>query len=149
MRREYIITVALETETKEEGLAFIKSKFKFATVEVKNSTRTDQQNKALWLWMSQIAEALNDKHFDLKLIMKDMEIPWSKDSVMEYIFRPLMKAKFGKISTKQLFVNGEIDELIDIIIKLIAEKTNGEVTTPMWPSIDNLKEKDYTNNIIN
>ncbi len=149
MRREYIITVALETETREQGLAFIKSKFKFATVEVKNSTRTDKQNKALHLWFTQLATELKDKHIPIYTVLtKRAEAEWTPTIVKE-IWRDIQKAMFDKKSTKQLFINQEIDQIYDVINRLIIDATHGEVQVPTFPSIDNLIEKDYTNNIIN
>ena len=110
-------------------------------IDIKNvkENRTSQQRKALWLWCGQCAEAMNKKNFDMRaIIRKDVEIAWSKDSFMEYIFRPLMKVKFNKKSTNKLLKIGEMDEIIDIIVKLISERTGGNVEVPQFPSFDNM-----------
>ena len=111
---------------------------------VKESIST-QQMKALHLYCSNLAEALNAKHFDMRAIIRqDVEIAWTGYSVKEYMFRPLMKAKFGKTSVKQLFKSKEIDDIVDIITKLIAERTNGEcdyVPFPCWKDLLNNQEQ--------
>ena len=131
-------TITIDTE-KDKGITtrIIKGLFgkDFVSIESVNESGTAQQRKARWLWCGQCAEALNEKHFDMRAIIReDVEIPWSKDSFMEYVFRPLMKAMFNKKSTNQLMKTGEMDKLIDVINKLIAERTNGEVQAPMFPS---------------
>lgn len=142
MKRKYIIEIETEAEDIEaEILDKFKFSFKFRIIDIRNvkETRTSQQRKALWLWCGQCAEAMNEKSFDMRAIIRqDVEIAWSKDSFMEYIFKPLMKVKFNKKSTNELLKSGEMDDIIDIIVKLIAERTKGEVIVPIFPSQDNM-----------
>jgi hypothetical protein len=136
MRREYIITVALSTISREEGIAYIMSKFKHATVEVKNSTRTDQQNKSLHLLFSQLATELKDKHIPIYTILsKRAETEWTPTIVKE-IWRDIQKAMFDKKSTKQLFKTMEIEQIYDVMNRMIIEATHGEVTVVPFPSYE-------------
>ncbi len=106
---------------------------------------TTQQMKALHLYFTHLAQELNDKHFDMRAIIRqDVEIEWTPYTIKEYLFRPLMKAKYGKISVKQLFKNKEIDNIVDIITKVIAERTKGEcnyVPFPCWEDLLNNQQQ--------
>lgn len=67
------------------------------------SQRTIQQNKALHVFCELLAEALNDAGYDMKKTLKeDVEIPWNKDMIKEYIWRPVQKAMTGEESTTDL-----------------------------------------------
>jgi hypothetical protein len=125
----------------EDVAGFIENKFKFdfklRIVDIKNvkETRTDQQNKALHLFFTQLAEALNEKNFDMRAIIReDVEIEWSSHTVKEYLWRPLQKALYGKKSTTELFKSQEIDKIYDYIVKIISERTKNEVIVPTFPS---------------
>ena len=134
MRREYIITVALETKTREDGISYIKSKFKHATVEVKNSVRTDQQNKSLHLLFSQLATELKDKHIPIYTILsKRAKTEWTPTIIKE-IWRDIQKAMFDKKSTKQLFKTMEIKQIYDVMNRMIIDATHGEASMPPFPS---------------
>lgn len=136
MEKKTLKTYQITINSEPEEIESIKQMFDIIKVKEIKKTRTLTQNNSLHLWFSQIAEALNEKHFDMRTIIRDeIAIEWSGYNVKEYLFRPLMKAKFGKKSTTQLFKSGEIDDIIDIITKVIAERTNGEVGYIPFPSI--------------
>lgn len=104
------------------------------TREIKE-TRTTQQNKSLHLFFEQLAEAMNEKHCDMRMIIrKDIEIEWSKETVKEFIWKPLQNALYGKKSTTELLKTQEIDKIYDYIVKIISERSKGEVIVPEWPS---------------
>jgi len=148
MKRKYNVIIEIDEERADiENIIRNKFKFEFGCriVDVKNvcKTRTTAQNSALHLWFSQIAEELNSKHFDMRAIIRqDIEIEWTGYTIKEYLFKPLLRAKFGKKTTTKITTN-EINDIFDIINKTIAERTGGEVEVPNFPSIDNLREVDY------
>ena len=55
--------------------------------------RTGQQNRALHKGCELLADALNDAGLDMRVVLKpEINIPWTKTSVKEYIIRPIMRA---------------------------------------------------------
>lgn len=137
MKYQLIINIDIDPKLpKEEAEKIIQKKYPEA-VNIKRikDYRTLQQNSALHLWFQQLADELNDKGFDMRLfVKKDINIEWSGQSIKEYLWRPLQKAKFGKKSTTQLFKTGEIDEIYDIINKEVIERTKGWAVCPPFPS---------------
>ena len=110
-------------------------------IDVKNvkETRTTQQNSALHLWFTQLAEALNEKHFTVRdILQKSVQVDWTPVLVKEVIWRRLQESMFGKKSTTQLFKSKEIDQLYDTINRVVIERTHGEVTTPPFPCFEDL-----------
>jgi len=102
---------------------------------MKEKYRTEQQNKALHKWYAQLAKALNDDGFDMRvLIDKEIDIPWSAYTIKEHLWRPLQDAMFGKKSTTKLYTK-EIDIIYDVINKTVGERTNIHVP---FPCIDEL-----------
>ena len=64
-------------------------------VEIKNlDTRTNQQNKALYLYMTMISNTLNRENIPTSQVLK-MDIAWTADKVKYMIVRPLMEALFS------------------------------------------------------
>lgn len=103
--------------------------------EIKEKQRTLQQNKALWLWFELVASALNDAGLDIKKILakNPVEIPWSKNSVCELLWRPLQEIQLNKHSTTQLLTTD-----IDIIFETINRFLAGFGIHSDFPSIDSL-----------
>jgi len=97
--------------------------------------RTIQQNKALHLYFSLLADAFNEAGLDMKAVLKpSVDIPWSKDSVKEFIWKPIQELQVGKKSTTQLNTK-EIDKIWETINRHIAEKFG--ITEP-FPSIEEI-----------
>ena len=69
-------------------------------------TRTGQQNRALHLWCTMLAKALNDAGYDVKAFLEatdyKMDVPWTPALVKDQLFRPVMKAMTGKESTTEM-----------------------------------------------
>lgn len=88
------------------------------------SKRTSSQNNALHKDCALIAEKLNDAGKDMRQVMKqDVFLPWTTDSVKEYIFKPIMKAMYQKESTKELEKgSGEIDKIHEVIMRELGQK---------------------------
>lgn len=111
----------------------------------KVSHRTDAQNRALHLWFTQLAEALNEAGFDMKKTLRqDVDIPWTLTSIKESLWRPVQKSYTGKKSTTDLNKQKEIDDIYDIINRTIGERTG--VYVP-FPSMD-LSEEYYNKTIL-
>jgi hypothetical protein len=98
--------------------------------------RTLTQNKALHLYCQMLAGALNDAGFDMRRTLKqDVDIPWNKSSVKEFLWKPIQKAMTGKGSTTEL-TTVEPSEVYETLNRHIAEKFGISVE---WPSLETLK----------
>ena len=72
------------------------------TYALKKETRTNAQNRALHAVCMRIADALNDSGHELKHPFAGFDIPYSKESVKELLFKPIMREVTGKKSTRKL-----------------------------------------------
>ena len=73
-------------------------------VEVKTGKRTTKQSNSIWLFCTQLAEALNNSGLEIHMeyLGKEIEVPWTKDSVMERLWKPVQEAVMGEVSTRKL-----------------------------------------------
>ena len=102
------------------------------------SRRTLKQNSALHLYFSNLAEELNDAGFDMKKTIR-VDIPWTPYTVKEYLWRPLQEAYLLKRSTTELDKQKEIDEVYDILNRVISERTGVHVP---FPNIEMMLDRD-------
>jgi len=87
------------------------------------SKRTNQQSKALHVDCELIAEKLNLAGKDMRIVLKPQySIPWTKDTIKEFMYKPFLKALYHKDSTKDLEKFGEIEKLHDVIMHELGEK---------------------------
>lgn len=92
--------------------------------------RTTQQNKALHLYFEHLAQELNDAGLDMRKTLKPaVEIPWSADTIKEYIWRPIMEAQIGKKSTTEMTTK-DIDTVFDTITRHLANRFSLQVDFP-------------------
>jgi len=64
--------------------------------------RTLKQNEALHKYFELLAIALNDAGLDMKKVLKaEIDIPWTKISVKDHLWRPIQKAMLDKHSTTE------------------------------------------------
>jgi hypothetical protein len=93
--------------------------------------RTDQQRKALEVFCRELAEALNDAGLDMKKTLKpDIDIPWSQESVKDYLWRPIQEAMTGKHSSTDLDTV-QPSAISDVLNRHLSEKFG--IYVP-WPS---------------
>lgn len=99
--------------------------------------RTDQQNKALHLFFTQLATALNEAGLDMRRTLKpEIAIDWTPANIKEYLWRPIQVAAIGKESTKDLTTT-EIDQVFAILNRHLGEKFGLETEFPSIESIIN------------
>jgi hypothetical protein len=87
--------------------------------------RTTAQNNSQWLDCEIIAKKLQDAGIDWKLIIREggVDIPVTKNSVMEFLWRPVQKIVTGKESTRDLSkTEGEHGEIHEIIMRTLGQK---------------------------
>lgn len=83
--------------------------------------RTIQQNRALHLYFQILADTLNDAGLDMKKILKpEIDIPWNKDTVKNFLWRPIQKAQINKKSTTELTTR-EIDLVFNTLNRHLSQ----------------------------
>ena len=97
--------------------------------------RTIQQNKALHVYFTLIANALESAGYDVQsVITKIMKIPWSPPLVKELLWKRAQKAHLDKGSTTELTTR-DIDKVYDIVNRFLSE---GFHITEPFPSIEEI-----------
>jgi len=93
-------------------------------------TRTTPQNSALHQYYGWLADELNGRGLDMvKTLKPGVEIPWSKVSVKEHIWRPVQEVQFGKKSTKKL-ERPDVSVIYDVINRHLSNKFGVHVPFP-------------------
>ena len=64
-----------------------------------------------------------------KVLKPGVDIPWTKLSIKEYIWKPILKAMTGKESTT-LMDTKDIDKIYDVVNRHISEKWGISVPFP-------------------
>ena len=94
-------------------------------------TITSKQFNALHVWCEMVAESLNAAGLDQRIVLKpSVAIDWSKDSVKQYLFKPLLEAMTGKTSTTDQDTV-EPSKVADTMARHLGEKFG--ITLPEWP----------------
>lgn len=88
-------------------------------IEHNQKIRSDRQSRAMHLWCTEVARELNDRGIDMRVLVKNLQVSHTKDSV-KGIWKAIGEAKYGKKSTTQL-TSKEIDEVYDEFNKLLSE----------------------------
>jgi hypothetical protein len=141
---EITILVENEAETLAEGLQSAKKSVESLGVKVHDikpvkSVRTLNQNNALHLLFTQLAEEMTKKGIDMKQVLKEgFDFPATPYNIKEFMWKPTQKLLFGKKSTTQLDKTEEINKVYDVMNKLLIERTQGEISMPPFPSLDSL-----------
>ena len=104
--------------------------------------RTKNQNAALHLYFTHIAEALNSEGYDVRVVLqviseKGIDMMWSPTLVKELLWRRIQKKYLGKKSTTELDSLGDITQIYDIMNKFLAENF---YISEEFPSIESLNE---------
>jgi len=96
--------------------------------------RTVKQNSSLWVYCTQLSEALNAAGFDLRTFpfREGLEIPFTKESVMSTFWRPIQDAMYDKASTRKLSTV-EIQKVYEAVDRAISTRVGIHVP---WPCED-------------
>jgi len=99
--------------------------------------RTIKQNRSLHLFCDLLANELNMAGLDMKTVLKpEVDIPWTKTTVKEYIWRPIQIALTTKQSTTEIDTT-EPSVIWEVINRHIGEKFGVEI--PPFPSEEQTK----------
>ena len=90
----------------------------------KEAKRTDAQNNALHLWLSQLATICNDAGIDMVLLLETLngkaEIPCTCESLKERFYKPILEHLTNKKSTAKMDTK-EIDLVHQTACRIMAE----------------------------
>lgn len=85
--------------------------------------RTSQQNRALHLFCERLAQSLNEAGLDMRKTLKpQISIPWTKEAVKTFLWKPIQQAMYQKQSTTELFKLEEIDHIHEVLMRELGEK---------------------------
>lgn len=82
---------------------FEQCKYLELDIKAKGKARTLKQNAALHMFLTNLANALNDAGLDMKRTLKhEVDIPWSMPMAKEYLWKPMQKVVTGQESTAKV-----------------------------------------------
>lgn len=92
--------------------------------------RSNQQNKSLHLFFELLANELNMAGLDMKKVLKPtVDIPWTKTTIKEHLWKPLQNAYNLKKSTTEL-TTAEVSQIYDVLNRHLGEKFSIHVPFP-------------------
>ena len=93
---------------------------------------TRRQQNALHKWCGLVADFLNDAGLDMKRVLKpEVDIPWTKESVKEALWKPVLDAMTNKDSTTEMDTK-EPDAVYRTIQRHMSQRFG--ITLPPWPT---------------
>tara|TARA_R110000796_G_scaffold42012_9_gene104170 strand:- start:5062 stop:5484 length:423 start_codon:yes stop_codon:yes gene_type:complete len=96
----------------------------------KGKKRSNAQNNALQVYCKELAEAFCDRGLDMRRVLKkEIDIPWTKDSVRDYLWKPLQEVIIGKSSTKDANTN-EYSKVYDVLNRHVSDKYGFSIPFP-------------------
>ena len=105
-------------------------------LNMEKSKRTLQQNKALHKLFTQMSDTFNTLGLDMRVVLKpEIKILWTPEAVKRELFKPVMKAMYGKESTTEL-TTSEVSKVYEQIAKLIGEKFGVIIEFPSKEQLD-------------
>lgn len=94
----------------------------------KGGGRSLSQNNAMWLYLTMLSQELNQAGLPMQKVVK-VDIDWDKDNAMKYLWKPILKAKFDKTSTRSQ-KKAEVSEVYEHLNRLTAEKWGLSIPFP-------------------
>ena len=102
--------------------------------------RTLKQNRALHAYFGLLADELNTAGLDMKRVLKPhIDIPWSTETIKEYIWRPIQEVQLRKHSTTELSTK-DIDKVFETINRFIGDRFGLHIA---FPSIEEQMNEYY------
>jgi len=89
--------------------------------------RTNQQSKALWLFMTMLSKTLNEAGLEPRKVLKpSYNLQWTKEMIHDNMWIPIQEAMYKTNSTVFLHKQEQIDKIHEIIMRELGEKHNLE-----------------------
>jgi len=106
-------------------------------MEKEPKKRTNSQNRALHLLMTQLASELNSHGKTMmRVLSKTAEIEWTDYATKEYLLRPFIRAMYGKESTTELTTK-ELSDATDAMLNHVATTTGVALDFPSLETLMN------------
>lgn len=100
------------------------------------SQRTNQQNKALHKFFTLLAEELNTKGLDARVVLKpSYNIWWTPEMIKRDLWKPLQDVMYSKTSTTELNT-GQVSKVYEQLRQILGEKFGAEVEFPSYENTD-------------
>ena len=104
---------------------------KTAELRTVRDTRTDAQNRALHLWFTLVAEALNEAGYTVQQVLQQkLDLDFNAGIIKEVFWRDAQKKVVGKISTTKLDKIEDINKIYDHLNRHFGEKFKIHVPFP-------------------
>lgn len=101
--------------------------------------RTNKQNRSAHLWFRLLANELNGKGMDMRVVLKpEYKLRWDDKSVKENLFKPIAKALYGVDSTTNLDKK-QISRVHEELMQMLVDKFP-EINWVDMPSEENSEE---------
>ena len=95
-----------------------------------NANRSNKQNATLHVLLRRLAEGLNDAGYEIPHpFKKELEIPYTENSVKELIYKPIIKAMFGADSSTELDT-AQFSEAMTTTVDAVCRNTGVNVPIP-------------------
>lgn len=93
--------------------------------------RSHAQNRAMWAWCEMLASALNDAGYDMRLFpyREGIDVPWTKQAIMDTFWRPVQQALTEKASTRDQ-TTVEVSEVYEAVNRAMAMRTGVSIPFP-------------------
>lgn len=126
--------IALAQAQRELAEQWRKNKYLEVTISRKAKQRTLTQNRALHLFCQWLADTLNEAGYDMrKTLREDVEVPWTQQSVKEYLWRPIQIAMTDKHSTTEI-TTVEPTDIHAVLSRHLGQRLG--IVCPEWPKRD-------------
>ena len=104
-------------------------------IAIATAKRTDSQNRALHLYFTQVAKALNDAGLNIEQVIKNftMELDWTPETVKEILWRTAQKRLVGKHSTRDLGKHDDITRVYEAVNRFLAKLGVEHIPFPSMP----------------
>lgn len=97
--------------------------------------RTHKQNAALHVYLTKQADSLNESGLEMAVVLTHQaDVPWSKDSAKELLWRPVQRALINKASTTEAGT-ADYSRIHQVLTRHLSQKL-GAPYVP-WPSLRN------------
>jgi hypothetical protein len=82
---------------------------------------TGRQFRAIHVYFDKVADMLNEAGLDMRAVLKpEVDIPWSKETVKEYMWKPIQKIAVGEESSKDI-LQEDVDKVFNIMNRHLAK----------------------------
>ncbi len=98
--------------------------------------RTPSQQSAIEVYCRELATALNDSGYEMKAVLavKQVDVPWTQNTVKEVLWKSIQNAYLDKPSTTAL-TTGEVSKVYEVLNRHIASNFGVSVAFPSNESL--------------